>query len=112
MSSIKVFGVSAKQLNEYELEDGSFFTENKSLLCAGYILQCFFIFILLRDYLITIKTFKEAQRDSFLQVIAFHYCCSCIDNAFLSFLTIWARYELDSEEAKFISNFTEETGFL
>lgn len=69
------------------------------------ILQGYFIYIVLRDFLITLNVFirggssNSRPNEAIIAVVLIHYFMSCLDNLVLSGLAIWGGIALNSLEA-------------
>ena len=79
ISSVKTFSVDRHVAME----------EYKSLYLAGVSLQAYLIFVVVRDYLISIGYFMRKDRDAFILVILTHYFASCLDNLLMGILLFW-----------------------
>ena len=86
MTSIKTFPVDRHIAME----------EYKSLYLAGVCLQAYLLFVVVRDYLISIGYFMRKDRDAFILVLLTHYFASCLDNLLMSVLLLWTSASLYS----------------
>ncbi len=87
--------------------------KSKSIFYAGAFLQSYWVYIVLRDVLITTNFFVRGQglgRDVVLAVLVVHFFSSCIDNLALLGLSIWSTVALNSDEIKLFMEADESTG--
>ena len=70
--------------------------KGKALYYAGGSLQSYYIYIVLRDSLLTLSHFIRGHQMAFAIVILAHYFMSCLDNLLLTGLTIWGTVALNS----------------
>lgn len=88
-------------------------THSKSLYYCGVILQSYFIYIVVRDVLITINIFKRGSGnadEALIAVVLIHYFSACLDNLVISGFAIWGTISLNSLEAAEFENADVETG--
>ena len=71
----------------------------KGLYYAGNSLQSYYIYIVMRDSMLTLSHFIRGHNMAFAIVILAHYFMSCLDNLLLTGLTIWATVALNSSSA-------------
>ena len=83
---------------------------DKGLYYAGVFLQTYWGYIVIRDFLLTVQFFIKGHQQAFAAVIALHYLMSCLDNLFLTGLTIWATIEVNSSGAEDYAKAPEESG--
>ena len=87
--------------------------KSKSIFYAGIFLQSYWIYIVLRDLMITINFFARGQglgTDVVLAVLVVHFFSACIDLLVLSGLSIWSSVAINSDEAKLFVDAPSETG--
>ena len=72
---------------------------SKNCYYAGVSIQCYFIYIVVRDVFIGVKMFYRGRRDAFFVLIFIHYFAACIDTFLLGIMMIWGSYALASDEA-------------
>lgn len=84
--------------------------KSKGLYFAGSFIQGYFIYIVVRDLLLTLTNFISGRRESFALLIAMHYSLSCMDNLFMTGLAIWGAVALSSESTKDFQEAPEEAG--
>ena len=82
----------------------------KSLYYAGSSLQSYFIYIVMRDTMLTLSHFARGHQQAFAIVILAHYFMSCLDNLLLTGLTIWGTVALNGSQAAEFSKSPEATG--
>lgn len=82
----------------------------KSLYYAGYFLQSYWLYIVSRDVMITLRQFCRGNQEAFVLTVLLHYVTSCLDNILLTGLTIWSTIALKSEQADEYAKAAEETG--
>ena len=61
-------------------------------------MQGYWLYIVMRDNLITLTHFTRDDRSAFAVVLIAHYFLSCFDNLIMSGITIWATYALSEPE--------------
>ena len=92
-------------------------THSKSLYYCGVILQSYFIYIVVRDLLITMNIFMRGPQsrqgnanEALIAVVLIHYFSACLDNLVISGFAIWGTISLNSLEAAEFENADVETG--
>lgn len=73
---------------------------DKSLYMASVCLQTYLLFIVAKDYLISIGYFRRTDRDAFILVILTHYFSSCLDIVLVTLILIWVTFAMFSEKAQ------------
>ena len=82
------------------IDEASAKEKSKPLYYAGNVIQGYWMYIVMRDVLITANHFIRGHQQAFAIVIVSHYFLSCLDNIFMTGIMIWATVALSSEEAK------------
>ena len=77
---------------------------DKSLYLAGVSLQAYLLFIVVRDFIISIGYFRRKDRDAFILIILTHYFASCLDMVLLGIILLWTTAALLSESTAAMLN--------
>ena len=94
----------------YQVDKADAKEKGKHIYYAGTVIQGYFLYIVIRDVIITLNHFIKGHRSAFAIVIFAHYFISCLDNLLLTGVTIWGTIALNSDEAEVFSSSPEKTG--
>ena len=73
-------------------------------------MQGYFIYVVLRDLMLTLSNFVRGRRESFAYVIAMHYSLSCLDNIFMTGIAIWTLVAYGQADKTNFHDAAPETG--